>query len=119
MQHNVDPSSLPEGFRAAGNPEEEARLQEQEEQKQSILKQILTPEAFERLGRVKLTRREKATQLETQLIQMAMRGELQKQIAEPDLIALLETASKQQSKITIKRRNFLDDDDDDNDDDLL
>mmetsp|Transcript_35207 Transcript_35207/g.112594 ORF Transcript_35207/g.112594 Transcript_35207/m.112594 type:complete len:120 (-) Transcript_35207:14-373(-) len=111
---------LPSGFT---DPEQEARRREQEEQKASILKQILSPEALERLGRVKLVRKDAAEALEVRLIQAAMRGELQKQIGEDELIRLLETAAvaKQQRKVTIKRRNFIDDDDDDddNDDDLL
>ena len=45
-----------------------------------MLKQILTPDALERLGRVKLVKRAKVEALEMKLIQMAMRGEIQKQL---------------------------------------
>ena len=61
-----------------------------------------------------------AEQLEVQLIQMAMSGQLQKQIGEAELILMLESATQnKQKKITIKRHGFADEDDDDNDDDLM
>ena len=47
-------------------------------QKAQVLKQILTPDALERLGRVKLVKKEKVETLEMKLIQMAMRGEIQR-----------------------------------------
>mmetsp|Transcript_3115 Transcript_3115/g.4020 ORF Transcript_3115/g.4020 Transcript_3115/m.4020 type:complete len:115 (+) Transcript_3115:36-380(+) len=111
---------LPSGWTA--DPQEEAKRVEQEEQKKTILKQMLTTEALERLGRVKLVRQEKAQVLEMKLIQMALKGELQKQVTEDQLIFMLEKSTNEQAnkKITYKRRGVVDDDDDDdNDDDLF
>lgn len=87
-------------------------------QKASILKQILTPEALERLGRIKIVKSAKAEALEMKLIQMAMKGELQKQLTEDVLINMLETQGQEarEKKIEYKRRAF--EDDSDNDDDL-
>ena len=88
-------------------------------QKASILKQILTPEALERLGRIKIVKSAKAEALEMKLIQMAMKGELQKQLTEDVLINMLETQGQEEreKKVAYKRRAF-DSDSDDNDDDL-
>lgn len=111
-------SEVPAGFTA--DPQQQAQRAEQEDQKQSILKQILSAEALERLGRVKLVRQGKAEGLEVRLIQMAMKGELKSQITEAQLIQMLEAQTQQsQPKVKIQRRRALDDDDDDNDDDLM
>ena len=85
-----------------------------------MLKQILTPEALERLGRVKLVKKAKVEALETKLIQMAVRGELQRQLTEQVLINMLETAGQEEreKKVQIQRRKLADSDSDDNDDDL-
>ncbi|KAJ8605633.1 hypothetical protein CTAYLR_000115 [Chrysophaeum taylorii] len=110
---------VPEGFTA--DPQQQAERAQREAQKQSILKQILTPAAHERLGRVKLVRREKAEAIEAKLVQMALGGQLQSQLTEDQLIHLLESQTQQaQPKVRIQRRNYIDDDDDDdNDDDLM
>ncbi|EGB02175.1 hypothetical protein AURANDRAFT_9804, partial [Aureococcus anophagefferens] len=76
------------GFSA--DPNQQAQKQEQDAQKAQILKQILTPEALERLGRVKIVKTAKAEALEMKLIQMAMKGEIQKQVTEDVLINMLE-----------------------------
>ena len=83
------------------------------------MKQILTPEALERLGRVKLVKRAKGEALEMKLIQAAMQGQLQKQLTEDALINMLETQGQEEreKKVAYKRRAF-DSDSDDNDDDL-
>mmetsp|Transcript_6872 Transcript_6872/g.18003 ORF Transcript_6872/g.18003 Transcript_6872/m.18003 type:complete len:120 (+) Transcript_6872:816-1175(+) len=119
MSNLAPTTEVPAGFTA--DPQQQAAREEREEQKKSILKQILTAEALERLGRVKLVRKEKAEALEGKLVQMAVQGELRSQLTEAQLINLLETQSQQaQPKVTIRRRQFLDDDDDDdNDDDLM
>ena len=60
------------GFSA--DPNVAAQQQEQSMQKAAVLKQILTAEALERLGRVKLVKKDKVEALEMKLIQMATRG---------------------------------------------
>ena len=107
------------GFSA--DPSQAQAKQEQDAQKASILKQILTPEALERLGRVKIVKANKAEALEMKLIQMAMKGEIQKQINEDVIVNMLETAAAadaEKTKVKFKRR-ALDEDSDDNDDDLM
>ena len=128
--------NLPPGVTAAGagdiagmsgfsaDPNQQAQKQEQDAQKAQILKQILTPEALERLGRVKIVKTAKAEALEMKLIQMAMKGEIQKQVTEDVLINMLETAGaedREKSKVKFDRRRVVcdSDDSDDNDDDLM
>ncbi|KAJ1445659.1 double-stranded DNA-binding domain-containing protein [Pelagophyceae sp. CCMP2097] len=108
---------VPDGYTA--DPQQMQQQQEQQQQKASILKQILTPEAGARLGRVQMVKPEKAEMLSMRLIQMAMKGELQSQVTEEQLIELLEsTAEGSQVKVKVARRSKCEDDDD-NDDDLF
>ncbi|PWI48404.1 hypothetical protein CEE45_06640 [Candidatus Heimdallarchaeota archaeon B3_Heim] len=93
---------------------EQAQLQKQQEeqrrqveiQRQIVLKGILTDEARERLGRIKLAKPEYATTLENQLIQLASTRRISEKITDEQLKSLLKqmTQSKRESKITFKRR---------------
>ena len=74
------------------DPNEQAAKEQQEGQKAAVLKQILAPEALNRLGRVKLVKRDKVEALEMKLIQMAMRGEIQKQLSDDVIVNMLEEA---------------------------
>ena len=77
-----------------------------ENQRQMVLKGILTDEARERLGRIKLAKPEYANSLENQLIQLAASRRLSGKINDDQLKQLLQqmTKSKRESKITFKRR---------------
>lgn len=63
-----------------------------EAQKQSMLVQILSQEAKERLNRIKLVKPERAAAIENKLIGMARGGRLPGKITEAQLIDLLEGA---------------------------
>lgn len=77
-----------------------AELREQMEiQKQTILRQILTPEARRRLTNIKMVRPEFAEQIELQLIQAAQGGRLRAPLTDSQLKTLL-------AKIVSKKRNF-------------
>jgi programmed cell death protein 5 len=123
----LDPSELPQGFTAtdpnASGPQNSSTSQDQ--QKEGILEQALTPEALERLRRIKLVKAEKVTRLENAIVAMAMSGKLPDRINEGKLIEMLERGNAKQSSatansISIQRKKYaLDsDDEDDNDDDL-
>ncbi|GMI10909.1 hypothetical protein TrLO_g5147 [Triparma laevis f. longispina] len=109
---------IPEGFTAAPSGEEGKKQQERQAQIESILDQILDSAAKDRLSRIKLVRKEKASQIENQLVQMAMSGKLQGKITEKVLCEMLEGTTVE-TKVKIDRRNYgIDSDEDDNDDDL-
>src|SRR5207244_4696343 len=59
-------------------------------QRQTILRQILTPEARERLGRIELAYPELKENIENQLIQLAQSGRVQRPIDDPTLRQILE-----------------------------
>ena len=79
--------------------------QEAEAQKQSLLRQILTPEARQRLTNIRMVRPDYAEQLELQLIQVAQSGRVKLPIADDMLKRLLEQVEAQQRReIRIRRR---------------
>jgi programmed cell death protein 5 len=70
--------------------EEEARRQmEIEAQIQAILRRILTPEARERLNRVKLVKPELARQVELILVQLYQAGQIREKISDEKLKRIL------------------------------
>ena len=85
---------------------EEAHEKEFEEQKKAVLRKILTTEARERLGRIKVARPEIAENIEYQLIMLAQSGKLKNKINDEQLRGLLSKLIPKKRDITIKRRGF-------------
>lgn len=94
-------------------------------QKQAILEQALTPEALERLRRIKLVKEKNVIALENTIVSMAMSGKLPGRINEGKLVEMLERRNTsnyntEKGKVSIQRKKYaFDSDDDDNDDDLM
>lgn len=84
--------------------EQEPQRQEFEEQKKQILRAILTTQARERLGRIKIARPEMAEALENQLIILAQNGQLKNKINDEQLRMLLSKILPKKRDIKIKRR---------------
>ena len=73
-------------------------------QKQLILRQILTPEARERLGRLKMARPEVASGVEQQLIMIAQSGRLDQKIDDEMMKQILHKLVPEKREIKIERR---------------
>ncbi len=86
--------------------EEQVRQQELEEQKKAILRKILTNEARERLGRIKVARPEVAENIENQLIMLAQSGRLKNKINDEQLRELLSKLIPKKRDIKIRRRGI-------------
>jgi programmed cell death protein 5 len=87
---------------------------EEAEARQNILNQILHPEAADRLGRIRLVKEQRATEVENRLIMLAKTGQLRQKVTEDQLKELLNAVSdnKEEEKIVVSRRKGWDDDDD-------
>ncbi|KAG5186139.1 double-stranded DNA-binding domain-containing protein [Tribonema minus] len=125
----MDLQELPEGFTAGGggmDPQAAAQKAQQEaameDQRRSILDQIMMPEARERLNNIAMVKKDKARALEDMLISAAKQGKLGGKVSQEQFVQMLEGVSAQmerKTKVTMRRRRNIGDSDDDNDDDLL
>ena len=78
------------------NPEETQEMQKLEAMKKTVLKKVLTKEATERLGRIKLVKPEIANQLELYLVQLYQSGKIAIMITDEQLKMILEQISTKQ-----------------------
>ncbi|QLI72506.1 DNA-binding protein [Metarhizium brunneum] len=98
-----------------GGQDQERQKQQQDDARQHILNQILHPEAADRLGRIRLVKEQRATDIENRLITLAQTGQLRQKVTETQLKELLNAMAdnKEEEKIVVSRRKGWDDDDDD------
>ncbi|KAK7209484.1 hypothetical protein V2G26_016662 [Clonostachys chloroleuca] len=103
------------GRSGSGGGGDEENSRKQEEARQHILNQILHPEAADRLGRIRLVKESRATDVENRLIMLAQSGQLRQKVTEEQLKDLLNAVAdkKEEEKIVVSRRKGWDDDDDD------
>ncbi len=78
--------------------------QRREAQKKAILRQVLTAEAKERLGRLKLGYPDLANSIENQLIMLHQSGRLPGQVDDATLKRLLEQVQPKKREINITRK---------------
>jgi programmed cell death protein 5 len=83
---------------------QEAEMQRREAERSEVLRRILTPEARERLGRIRLAKPDVANAVEQQLIALAASGRIQRQIDDATLRSLLERIAPERREINITRR---------------
>ncbi|KAK5276012.1 hypothetical protein LTR16_011864, partial [Cryomyces antarcticus] len=69
--------------------------QRESEARSHILGQILTPEAADRLGRIRLVKESRATDVENRLIMLARSGQLRQKVTEEQLKDMLNALSEQ------------------------
>jgi len=91
---------------AQAQAEAAAQKAEMDAQKAMILRQILTPQARDRLANIKIARPDFAEGLENQLISLASRGNLHGQVTEEQLIEILKRlqSGRRESTIEFKRK---------------
>ncbi len=83
---------------------EEAQLQQQIQQLDSVVKQFLTKEALIRYGNIKTAHPQKFMQLLTVLGQLVQSGKINNQINDEQLKELLVHIEPQKKEFTIKRK---------------
>ena len=74
-----------------------------DEQKAAIMRQILTPEARDRLATVKMAYPDVARAVEDQLIRLVQAGQINRKIDEQTLKSILRKVAPQKRDITIER----------------
>ena len=84
--------------------EQDAQKKELEERRRMILRSILTTQAKERLGRIRVARPEIAGEIENQLIMLAQGGRLKNKINDEQLRMLLSKIIPKKRDIKIERR---------------
>lgn len=87
--------------------EEESKVKAQrqlEQQKQALLRSILTPEARQRLTNLKMVKPEFTSQLELQLIQLAQQGKIPVPLTDKRLKQILIQIQSHKREIKIRRR---------------
>lgn len=78
--------------------------QQMEQQKQTLLRSILTPEARQRLANLKMVRPDFTDQLELQLIQLAQQGKVPIPLGDEQLKKILAQLQGRKRETTITRR---------------
>lgn len=102
QQQQAASSQMNAGDMQAAMQQEQAQA-EADSKKQAMMRQILTPEARERLTNLRMSRRELVEQLESQLIMLAQSGRLQSMIDDEKLKQLLIQMQPKKREPTIKR----------------
>lgn len=83
---------------------DEQRNAQMEQQKQALLRNILTPEARQRLSNLKMVKPEFTDQLELQLIQLAQQGKIPIPLADEQLKKILVQLQSRKRETKIRRK---------------
>ncbi len=97
-------SQTSDALNAQAYAAQEAELRRRDAERTEILRRILTPDARERLGRIRLAKPDVAAGVEQQLIALAAAGRLPRAVDDATLRALLERIAPERREIRITRR---------------
>jgi programmed cell death protein 5 len=87
-----------------GDEDKQGQIQQQlEQQKQALLRSMLSPEARQRLTNLKMVRPEFTEQLELQLIQLAQQGKLPTPLSDVQLKQILRQLQNHKRETRIRR----------------
>jgi programmed cell death protein 5 len=86
--------------------QEKQQRKQLEEQRKAILRTVLTTNARERLGRIKIARPEIAENVENQLIMLAQSGRLKTKITDEQFREILQRIVPKKRDIKITRKGF-------------
>ena len=91
--------------RQASDEQRNVQMDQQlEQQKQALLRNILSPEARQRLTNLKMVKPDFTNQLELQLIQLAQQGKIPVPLADGQLKKILTQLQSRKRETTIRRR---------------
>lgn len=88
----------------AGAPGPDPEMERRAAERAEMLRRVLTPEARERLARIRLTKPEVAQAVEQQVLSLAASGRLARAVDDTTLRALLERIMPERREINITRR---------------
>ena len=83
---------------------QQAEMDRRDAERAEVLRRVMTPEARERLGRIRLAKPDIAAAVEQQVFGLAASGRLQRPIDDATLRALLERLMPERREINITRR---------------
>ncbi len=89
--------------RAGSEDQKQSQEEQLEQQKQELLRQLLSPEARQRLTNLKMIKPEFTDQLELQIIQLAQTGKLPVPLSDAQLKQILLQLQGKKREITIRR----------------
>ena len=84
--------------------QEEAQLQQQIQQLESVVRDLLSKEALERYGNIKAAHPEKAVKLLVVLGQLAQSGKIQNKVTDDQLKVLLKQMEPKKKEFNIKNK---------------
>jgi len=91
--------------RQVSDEQRNAQMEQQlEQQKQALLRNILSPEARQRLTNLKMIKPEFTDQLELQLIQLAQQGKIPVPLSDEQLKKILTQLQSRKRETTIRRK---------------
>ena len=91
-------------YRAQQESVAQEQSKQMDAQKQALMRQLLTPEARERLANIRLTRPDIVDSVESQLITLVQSGRINQQIDDYTLRQILRKIMPKKREIKIERR---------------